>query len=133
MFLASSENVAIRNRLIERLKDVPIGGFISHRDVNRIVGRQKHLFEAAKKIVEKEDGMIFENVFGEGYKRITNETLPEIGRRARKEIASKARIAQRRMINGSKFGNGLDRETRLRLNQELGVIGTLREMAKNGI
>jgi hypothetical protein len=133
MYLSNSENLARRDRLIERLRDVRIGGMIGHREIATFVGDKPHLFNSARKVLEKEAGIIFENVFGEGYKRITSDALPEIGRKARKEIANKARIAGRRLTNGAKFGNGLDRETRLRLNQELGLIGMLREIANKGV
>lgn len=132
MFLATTEKLAIRNALIDRLREVPIGQTVANAEIQALSKGHEHCFRAAMRSLERSHGILFENVRGVGYKRLETVRLPSVGERARKAIARRAGMAKRRIINGSRFANDLDRHTQMRITQELGVLGVLQEMAKDG-
>jgi hypothetical protein len=130
MFLATPEKLAIRNALVQLFLDVPIGQTLMHAEITSVSRGYRHLVDGALKVIEKSHGALFENVRGIGYKRMEATRLPTIGERARQAIGRKARVAARRLVNGTSRANDLDRHTQMRITQELGVLGVLREMAK---
>lgn len=85
-FQTSPENQAAIERLADVLRRLPVGMTIHYPDLNvaagddrDVRGKHRHLLDAARKSVEREDGSRFEAVSGVGVKKLRAEEIVPLG------------------------------------------------------
>jgi len=119
--------------LIACLEEVPAGGFIPYHElsgrIDRDVSREaRHNLISARRILQREQRMVFDPVKGEGLKRLDDSGIVKtldgcIGaiRRKVKRSLSKASCVD--------YAN-LDHEGRNHRNMQLAVIGAMAQMTR---
>ena len=96
------------------------------RDVR---GRSRYVLSSARRMVEREHGIVFGAVMGVGLKRLLPEQIPAVGESAIKSISRKAGRASRTMLRGTE-GKTLDNESKIKLHATLAGLGVIRQFSK---
>jgi hypothetical protein len=137
VFKAVSENTADVERLVERLRAASIGETIPFADLDSVIGRsvqkRRYLLVRAMDRLNAETGAVFESVFGEGYRRVEIEKVPNVGLYARKRIRRIARRGVKRMSNAMAKANDLPSPVALSINREIAVLGVIQSLSRDSM
>lgn len=106
-FTSNPENVAAIERIADALRALPVGATAPYAELDRAAGRgrsvrssHRHLLEAAREAVEKEDGSRIESVRGVGVKKLEASAMTEMG-------ATHVRRTRRAALRGIKRLTGI--------------------------
>lgn len=135
-FTSNPENVAAIEKIADVLRRVSIGSTVGYYELSAAAGADRdvrgdarHLLDAARETVEKEDGSRFESVRGVGVKKLLASELPDLG-------ASHVRRTRRAALRGIKRLTGLaanltekDRATIVAQRTVLGVAANVATMS----
>lgn len=137
MFPSTAENSADVARLVERLREAPIGETVSFAELDKAIGRpirsRRYLLVRAMDRLNAETGAVFESVFGIGYRRMPIDRMATVGGRARRRIKHIARRSSKRLSNAIGRANDLPGPVALSINREIAVLGVLQVLARDGM
>lgn len=137
MFQTTAENSADVTRLVERLREVPIGETVTFDDLDKAIGRsvkkRRYLLIRAADRLNAETGAVFESVFDIGYRRLPIEDVATVGIRARRRIKLIARRGSKRLSNAISRANDLPQTAALQINREIAVLGVLQSLSRDGM
>lgn len=133
-FETTHERLAIRDKLVAALLETPIGATLSHANIAVIIGKKTTSPDAIKyqaiNIAAKEHGVVFENVRGEGYRRIEAGEAHRIGVKARSSIRGHARRGCAKITAVlSSNSNSMGTRDKIKAHSELALLGMIRMAA----
>lgn len=133
-FETTHERLAIRENLVGALLGVPIGETLSHDQITEIIGKKTTSPDAIKyqaiNIAVKDHGVVFENVRGEGYRRIEASEVHRVGVAARRSIRGYARRGGTKIMAVlSSNSNSIDSRDKIKAHSELALLGMIRMAA----
>lgn len=115
--------------LIRFLATVPHGGVVTNDQLSAELGRDirkcRHLLYSAFNHIQRENGIIFGSLRGQGYQRLLVEQAPHVGSTARRKIRRTARQASKKLTAVLARANDVSNDVRIAANRELSVLGLL--------
>lgn len=135
-FTSNPENVAVIERLADALRALPVGSTVHYSDLNSIAGpdrdlraKHRHLLEAARETVEKEDGARLESVRGVGVKKLDAASMPDMGAAHVRRTRSAAVRGIKRLTGIAANLSEKDRATIVAQRTVLGVAANVATMS----
>ena len=127
MFNTSPDRQIRIERLAKFLRDLPIREVATYEALSDHLGEDvksdRIALIRARKVAERETGMRFATVHGEGVKKLDAAAIPGIGEEVRKGIARKARRQSERLV-GLKY-NDIDGPMQARIDAERSILGAI--------
>ena len=121
--------------LVAALAEISVGSLVTFEQLSACIGRDvrehRHLLYCARRVAERDNGIVFGSVRGVGLQRLTVEQIPHIGQSARRHIRSSAKRASSSIHRVISRANDASNETRLAANREISMLGLLQEVASN--
>lgn len=126
IFESSAERIVRRQALEKIMIDLPVGQILANELIKSIAGTEtmaeaRQLYYAAHKVVNRENGLLFENVRGLGYEKLMAEDMHKTGVRARNFIRKKSKRSGTALKNANKSINSWDPLMQREIAQ-LGII-----------
>lgn len=120
--------------LAAALRTVEIGATVDYKALTLAIGRDvtvhRHLLEAARRIVMRDDNMVFGTVLNTGLKRLDDvETISFVNQHRRQRIRSQAKKAIRELSTVAYAA--LPRESQVSHNAGLALFGALHSSTEN--
>lgn len=133
-FESTPARILIRERLVEMLTAVPIGGVVSHAEIAEVIGPKTTSPDAIKHAAFRDctnaHGAAFESVRGVGYRRLAPADAPRIGRHARHRVRGIAGRGQRKLIAViSANSNAMPNKEKLQAHTEISLLGMIQRAA----
>ena len=120
--------------ILDLLLKTQIGQTVTYTEISEAIGREIKAYRwvalRALDIAARDHGILFGNVKGAGYVRLSSDQLASVGHTARHHIARKAKKAQRNLSRASEAQN-LSPTVALKVNAEISSLGLIREMSKD--
>jgi hypothetical protein len=131
MFKTSPELTAARQRVVEALCMIPIGGIATYAALSEAAGldvaKHRYVLKSAIADAEEETRGRFATVHKQGIKRLEATDLPSIGARGFKSIHRTAKTTAERLTG---FGaNDVPSETRIVLDSQRSLLGAIVAMS----
>jgi hypothetical protein len=122
--------------LIDVLRLVPLGDVVTYATLSATLGEnvQKTAAQAlasARRIVERDEGIVFQVVRKVGLRRIHADEAPDIGTAARRKMNRASRRAVQTMTRAAHASNGLSPDAQRRLSAEVSAHGLLQELTRD--
>jgi hypothetical protein len=115
----------------ERLRRLKADEIITKKQLNNILKGKPHLLTKARRMVEKETGVIFATIIGVGLKKLDPKMAHTVGVRAREKAVRGLKTAQGQIIGVIRETEGVtDAHTRLTATNELNKLGLAIEFCK---
>ena len=120
----------------ERLAKAPIGELVSHDALRLVVGaehadRHWQFVTRAIDLLNKEGGVVFANIRGEGYRRLpAGDGVQYLGDIGFRRMRGQARRTIRRLGNALHYANDLSPEAAKLANQRLATAGLIDHLTK---
>jgi hypothetical protein len=119
--------------LAKRLLQAAPGGTVSYADLSRevgyaVTGADSHLQSALRQCLSQENA-VFDNIRGEGYRRLTDEEIVSASSRDAERLRRGARRAIVKLSSVKDF-SAMPPEKRLEHNARLSLFAVMRAMAK---
>lgn len=131
-FTTNPERQIKIERLAKALRDLPIRAIATYADLSAQLGEdvrtERLALMRARDLVEKETGMRFATVHGEGVKKLDAAAIPGIGEEARAQIARRARRKHAK-LTGLKY-NDIDPALQTRIDAERSLLGAIAATAR---
>ena len=120
--------------LADALRKIAVGTTVDYKALTLAIGRDvtvhRHLLESARRIVMRDDNMVFGTVLNIGLKRLDDvETIAYVNQHRRKRIRSQAKKAFRELAT-VKYAD-LPRESQVSHNAGLALFGALHSGTEN--
>jgi len=132
------EEAAIDTRLLyEALKKLNVGDFISYHQLSEIIGRDiqssaRGCLVSARRIVQREDRMVFGVIRNEGLKRLNDAGIVTTGNLSINKIHRESRKAIKRIVCIDNY-NDLPNEYKIKHNMFLSIFGVFNYATKPAI
>lgn len=116
--------------LFGRIGRMAVGEVIAYKDLASLIGVDQKSrkwwgwMRSARKMAQREHGVVTECVKGEGLKRLSAAELPSIGDSAQKRIRNCANTAMRKLISGVKATPATG-DTQVAINVRLSMLGAM--------
>ena len=116
------------------LRGVKVGETVTYSELSKAIARDvrtdaRGCLDSARRIVQREDRMIFDAVRGEGVQRLDDVQIVGLGDRARDHIRRTSRRAAKALTCVDY--DGMKREHQIRHNTALSMLGVLGELASD--
>lgn len=135
MFSTNPETEIEVERLTKVLSNLPIRSIASYAELSQAVGydvqERPFTLMKARERVEKQTGLRFATVKGEGVKKLDGASVAGIGAAARKVIARRAK-RQAARLTGLSY-NDIDASSQQRIDAERSLLGAISATAKADI
>ena len=121
-------------RIRKVLAATPIGGLCAHEQLAEVCGRDIRgmaCFQRALKEENDENGALFVNERGKGYRRLSVEEADRITAKSRATIKRKARKTTKFIQSAVSRANSVSAATAKRLTGELACLGMIEGLASN--
>jgi len=119
--------------LMQRLRSLPIGGTITYEALGQEIGRKVHgglpALGSARRILLRDDNMVFDVIMGEGLKRLNDVEIVGTSHRTAKKIKRAAQRGVRTLTAVGDF-SALPREAQMRHTAAVSVFGVIAEFTK---
>lgn len=119
--------------LVELLAATPPGQLLTFERLGAVAGldvrRHLHLFTSARRIAEREHGVVYRNERAIGYRRLSTDEIPAVEVRAADHQRSVARQTIQTLTRGVERANDIPTQTQLRLNAGLARQGIIARLA----
>lgn len=120
--------------LIETLRTVPVGATVSYEILTAAIGANvqaeaRHILASARRIVRREDSMVFGVIRGEGLRRLTDSEIATAGSSFLRHVNRTARSGVQTLACVQDF-NKLKLEEQIRHNTHLSLLGVFYEVSK---
>jgi len=136
-FVSTVERRMILETIIARLFNLTPEQILTHEDIIKISGMSmdetRYLVRRAMLMLNKSHGLVFENVWKVGYKRLMTAAVPDVGKQSRRKIYRQARATSLKLTNFAAKTNGLALEVAKELNREIAIAGLIELAASKGI
>jgi hypothetical protein len=120
-------------RLVELLCASSPQQVLTYQELSAAAGRSvlgaRHLIASAKRICERDHGVVFGTERGVGVKRLAVDEIVNVGNRARAHIRSTARHAHRTIVRGTQGLNDLSPDQQRRQNAELTALALIEHVS----
>lgn len=126
--------ISVDTRLLyQELKKIKTGEDISYEVLSKAVGYQleganSHL-QSAIRMAFTNDGMVFDNIRGTGYRRLTDEEIIDAATRDTDSLRRKSRKSAKRLASVSNFAS-MAPEKRIEHNARLSLFAAITNMTK---
>lgn len=129
--------MAIRDKLVDKLHAVSAYGMITHEEIAETIGKRTSSPDAIKnaafRIAASQSGIVFENVRGVGYRRISPGEVHRVGVQARQSIRGKAKRGAHKITAVlSQKSNSMSNGERIKAFAEVGLLGMIKLAAGRG-
>lgn len=109
--MLSLEVSADTQSLSGRLRELSVGGLVTYDELSELIGRNirthRHLLYSAIRMVEREDGAVFDTERGVGVRRLEAADAPKVGQKTRRSVRRAADRAAERICRATKRANDL--------------------------
>lgn len=128
--------IAIDTRLLyQRLKEVAVGSDVTYPDLSKVVSRavrgaDSHL-QAAIRMCQTNDRIVFDNIRGVGYRRLNDEQIIDSATRDTDALRRRSRRAAKKLTMVNDFA-ALPSEKRIEHNARLSLFSAIAAMTKSG-
>lgn len=117
--------------LVKRLKKCAEDEMVTYDELSGIIGRDvtakaRHILDSARRILQRQDRMVFECVHGQGVKRLNDSAMANLGEHGIKRIRGISKRTARK-IACSDYEN-LSNEDKIKSNASLSMLGALSMM-----
>jgi len=132
-FVSAPETYIEVKVLVEKLKEIPLGGTVSYADLSNAIGRDVQKsgrlpLVKAREIVEKESGTRFGTVHRVGVKRLEYKDMPGVASKGQSTVLRHTRRTIRKISNLSY--NDMDEKTTNELRIAKSHLGAIALVCK---
>ncbi len=136
-FETTTERMAIRNKLVNELLEVPVGAVITRERIDTVIGAntssKSAILYSALRTAHREYGAVFTNQFGVGYERTHPRDAAKIGQKARHDIRRKSRVARHKVeCLAAENANDMTNDQKLSMQVEIGLLGLIEAASGHG-
>ena len=128
-FQLSADSAAI----VKAIEEIPVGGVITYSQLSTVIGRDIRMFrgslESARKAVQRDKGMVFDVLRGEGIKRLADGEIIDLSDKAREHSRRHARRIAKKLICVNYAT--LTKDKQVKHNAALSMFGALSDLSSS--
>ena len=131
-YVSTTENMEIVSALVVTIRSTPFDEVIPRKQLDNLLHGKHHLLAKARRMVEREDGVVIATVIGVGIKKMPSAIVHVVGIEARRKASKGLGRAQGRIVGVIRNNNGeLSAGDRLKASNEINKLGLAVEFCKD--